>query len=348
MARIRSVFPGLWTDEQFVTLSMPARLFLIGIWTEADDFGILEWRPKRLKMRLAPCDAIDAEVLMEELVDAKFLVKFARNGVTYAAVKNFRKYQRPKNPADPLIEIDDVLRVVIGLANEVIPPHGVPPIKGTITTEGAKKEHPTPALPQEVGIPTPALPPNGVALPPNGVGVPPNGVALPPNGVGVPPNGVRSPQMEDGGDKKGGDKERNAHAREAEALAADFEAWYAGYPNKVGRADAAKSYLRSRRNGVSQDALCRGRDRYVHSKPPDRAWCNPATWLNQERWKDEPAPVYTLERPDVRQGSQSVQQAAHELYDEVCAGIEERRREAALRDATHDHAPRLLSAGGGV
>jgi hypothetical protein len=50
----------------------------------------------------------------------------------------------------------------------------------------------------------------------------------------------------------------------------------------------------------------------------------------------------------VRQAPQSVQQAAHELYDEVCAGIEERRREAALRDATHDHAPRLLSAGGGV
>jgi hypothetical protein len=170
MARIRSVFPGLWTDEQFVTLSMPARLFLIGIWTEADDFGILEWRPTRLKMRLAPCDAIDAEAIMEELVAAQFLVKFARNGATYAAVKNFRKYQRPKNPAAPLVEIDDVLRVVIGLTGEAIPPHDVPTIKGTIIQTGATKaEPPTPALPQEGGSPTPALPPNGVGLTPNGV-----------------------------------------------------------------------------------------------------------------------------------------------------------------------------------
>jgi hypothetical protein len=31
-----------------------------------------------------------------------------------------------------------------------------------------------------------------------------------------------------------------------------------------------------------------GLGRYT-SKRDDRPWCNPATWLNQDRWKDEPA-----------------------------------------------------------
>lgn len=34
--------------------------------------------------------------------------------------------------------------------------------------------------------------------------------------------------------------------------------------------------------------------RYIATKPPDRNWCNPATWLNQERWRDEPAAVLPL------------------------------------------------------
>jgi len=40
---------------------------------------------------------------------------------------------------------------------------------------------------------------------------------------------------------------------------------------------------------TSIDSLMAGLDRYKHTKPPDREWCNPATWLNQGRWNDAPA-----------------------------------------------------------
>jgi hypothetical protein len=46
-----------------------------------------------------------------------------------------------------------------------------------------------------------------------------------------------------------------------------------------------------RASGVELETLIRARDRYIATKPPDRPWCNPATWLNQERWLDEPAQV---------------------------------------------------------
>jgi hypothetical protein len=44
--------------------------------------------------------------------------------------------------------------------------------------------------------------------------------------------------------------------------------------------------------------LLAGVRRYIATKPEDHPWCNPATWLNQGRWEDEPAgsaepvPVY--------------------------------------------------------
>ncbi len=54
MARIRSIHPGLWTDEAFVSLTPYARLLFMGIWTECDDMGSFEWSPLKLKMRLLP------------------------------------------------------------------------------------------------------------------------------------------------------------------------------------------------------------------------------------------------------------------------------------------------------
>jgi len=71
---------------------------------------------------------------------------------------------------------------------------------------------------------------------------------------------------------------------------AEFAEWYAAYPNKVGRAAALKAF-KAARHKASVPALHDGLARYIREKPPDREWCHPATWLNQERWLDEPAAV---------------------------------------------------------
>lgn len=115
MARIRSVHPGLWTDEGFVSLSLPARLFYIGLWNEADDYGLFEWKPMRLKMRLAPADAVDAAALLDEIERTGFLVRLQRAGKTLGVIRNFRKYQRPKKPGSPLAPLDDEIVAIIDL-----------------------------------------------------------------------------------------------------------------------------------------------------------------------------------------------------------------------------------------
>lgn len=99
MPRIRSVHPGLFTDEEFVSLSIPARIFLIGVWVDADDHGVFEWKPVSLKMRLFPADNIDVLALLEELCAANQVSQRECDGKQYGIVRNFCRWQRPKNPA---------------------------------------------------------------------------------------------------------------------------------------------------------------------------------------------------------------------------------------------------------
>lgn len=99
MRRIRSIHPGLWTDERFASVSMAARLLFIGIWNECDDQGLFEWSPLKLKMRLLPADHVDAAQLLIELAAAGMILSYEVDGRTFGSVRNFGKYQRPKKPS---------------------------------------------------------------------------------------------------------------------------------------------------------------------------------------------------------------------------------------------------------
>lgn len=98
MARIRSVHPGFWTDETTVELSIPARLFVIGLWNECDDQGAFEWKPKALKMRLFPVDHIDIDGLLSELEGNNVIRSYISGGRKFGVVRNFCRFQRPKKP----------------------------------------------------------------------------------------------------------------------------------------------------------------------------------------------------------------------------------------------------------
>jgi len=81
-----------------------------------------------------------------------------------------------------------------------------------------------------------------------------------------------------------------------------FDGFWQAYPHKVGKDAARTSFDRVRKSGrVAYPALLEGLRRYVASKPVDRSWCNPATWLNQGRWADEPDPAGSqMGRPGAR------------------------------------------------
>lgn len=68
------------------------------------------------------------------------------------------------------------------------------------------------------------------------------------------------------------------------------EQFWAAYPNKVGKRAALTALERVRKLDVPWATLMAGLSRYV-GKTDDRPWCHPTTWLNQDRWTDEPAEV---------------------------------------------------------
>ena len=98
MARIRSIHPGIFTDEAYMALSFPARELIKGLWCEADDHGMFEWKPLTLKARILPADNIDMMALLLELEDGDFVRQFDAVGKRYGAIRNFGRYQRPKKP----------------------------------------------------------------------------------------------------------------------------------------------------------------------------------------------------------------------------------------------------------
>lgn len=128
MARIRSIHPGLWTDEAFVTCSPLARLLFIGLWNEADDQGVFEWKPTMLKMRLLPVDNVDVPGLLSELGDANAIEHFMVDERRYGAIRNFRKFQRPKSP-NAIHPLPPELRSYVSLAPAIseITPSTPPP-----------------------------------------------------------------------------------------------------------------------------------------------------------------------------------------------------------------------------
>jgi len=114
VARIRSVHPGFFTDEGVVSVSMTARVCVIGLGIESDDKGIFEWKPLMFKMRLFPADNINMDDLLADLEAADLVRQYEAGGKSYGAIRNFRKFQKPKTPND-IHPAPNEIRTYVGL-----------------------------------------------------------------------------------------------------------------------------------------------------------------------------------------------------------------------------------------
>jgi hypothetical protein len=111
MARIRMVKPEFFDDPQVGELSPLARLFFIGLWTQADREGRLIDDPRRLKARLFPFDDVDVDKLATELHQKDMIRRYkTRQAVdkhgeplkntAFIWIRKFTLHQRP-HPKEP-------------------------------------------------------------------------------------------------------------------------------------------------------------------------------------------------------------------------------------------------------
>jgi hypothetical protein len=101
MARIRSIKPEFFDDEELCALSPWHRLCFAGLWTQADRDGRLEDRPKRLKTKIFPYDDLDMEGLLVGLASAGFILRYEAGGRAYVQVLNFLRHQLPSRDEPP-------------------------------------------------------------------------------------------------------------------------------------------------------------------------------------------------------------------------------------------------------
>jgi len=76
MPRIRTIKPDFFLHEKIAELPAMSRLLFVGLWTLADSRGILEDRPKRIKVQLLPYDSCDVDKLLNDLQSSGFIVRY--------------------------------------------------------------------------------------------------------------------------------------------------------------------------------------------------------------------------------------------------------------------------------
>lgn len=101
LARIRTIKPGFFKNEQLAELSFAHRLLFVGLWTQADREGRLEDRPRRLKAELFPYDDVDVSAMLQDMATAELIARYEVDGTSYIWIPKFLDHQRPHYSEPP-------------------------------------------------------------------------------------------------------------------------------------------------------------------------------------------------------------------------------------------------------
>jgi hypothetical protein len=107
--RSRNLKPGFFTNELLAECPPLARLLFAGLWCVADRRGLLEDRPRRLKIELLPYDDCDVDTLLTILHERGFILRYTNPDGRYIWIRNFAAHQHPHQNERP---------------NQIAPPEG--------------------------------------------------------------------------------------------------------------------------------------------------------------------------------------------------------------------------------
>ena len=104
MPRIRSIKPEIWADEKIGKMTHLERLCWIGLLTQADDAGRLQYNVRIFRYTIFPYDDhLTDEDIGEALCNIGNLGLFKPyriNGNVFIQITNWNKHQRINRPTD--------------------------------------------------------------------------------------------------------------------------------------------------------------------------------------------------------------------------------------------------------
>ena len=117
MARTRTIKPEFWTDEKIGSLPLGARLLFIGLWTQADDYGVVKGNAVLLKSLIFPYDeelkASQVQEWLQSLVAVKALIPIKYNDEQYYYIRTFKKHQVINRPSSQCNIPNDILEQIL-------------------------------------------------------------------------------------------------------------------------------------------------------------------------------------------------------------------------------------------
>jgi hypothetical protein len=119
VARIRSIKPEFWYDEELSRISRDARLLYIALWNLADDHGKMRGDTRFIKGQVFPYDTDDIEPWLIELERIEKVIRYTVDGSKYLMLKNFAKHQKVDHPTDSKIpDPEDSSREILASSPE--------------------------------------------------------------------------------------------------------------------------------------------------------------------------------------------------------------------------------------
>ena len=104
------IAPEFWFDEEIGELDSDTQLTYIGTWNFADDYGVIEYAPKKIKVQIFPYKDVNVAKCLEALIKINKLIVFEAEGKKWLHIKNFLKNQtvdkpsKNRNPTPPVPE----------------------------------------------------------------------------------------------------------------------------------------------------------------------------------------------------------------------------------------------------
>lgn len=124
MARIRTIKPEFWTDEDMAEVSEAACLLAIGLLNYADDEGFFNANPKLIKAAVFPIrePSVTIPVMLRELSNQGYLTLFSTSdNKHFGVISNFAKHQVVNKPRPSKIRSLELLPYSYGSTTGDLP-----------------------------------------------------------------------------------------------------------------------------------------------------------------------------------------------------------------------------------
>lgn len=102
--RRRMIDPGFWSDSKIISLSIPARLFYIGLWNYADDEGFFLEDPPAIKRTIFPDQKFDVPRALNECSCFLKRYEYKDSGQVACEIAQFLDWQTINRPTKSKIK----------------------------------------------------------------------------------------------------------------------------------------------------------------------------------------------------------------------------------------------------